>query len=88
MVSESPDIGFSKDFRSAIISMFKNQRKPCLPNQESVDNNESTKIFTKGTEIIKKEPNGNSGVKEYKSYNQKLTRETQPRTQDGKRKNQ
>lgn len=43
------------------------------------DNKESTKIFTKETEIIKKEPNG-TGVKEYKNCSKKLTRESQPKT--------
>lgn len=53
---------------------------------EKCDNNESTEIFTKETKIIKKEPNG-TGVEEYRNCNEKLTRETQSKTQEGKRKN-
>lgn len=67
--SVSPDIGFSKDFRH----YYKYVQKPkeTMSTELEKCDNDSTWIFAKETEIIKKEPN-DTRVKEYKNCSENL----------------
>lgn len=48
--------------------------------------NQQKEIFTKETEIAKKGPNGTSKVEDRNTWNEKLTRGAQQKTQDGQRR--